>query len=205
MLTWKKYRRRFGWVNRLPPRLVVAVATLGPIGRWGPAPGTNGSLVGTVFFFLVYPWLPPAFAMALMLISVYLAVVFCDAAEIILGEKDPGYVILDEFVAMPFCFLPLLYFLWSAYERKLSVPPALLFFSLLRQWPWLWLAPLFGFAFFRLFDIAKPFGIRRLQNLPGGLGVVVDDLAAALATSLVTGLLELVLLWYFFLRFFWES
>lgn len=39
-----------------------------------------------------------------------------------------------------------------------------------------------GFALFRFFDIAKPWGIARLQRLPGGWGVVVDDLAAALAT-----------------------
>jgi phosphatidylglycerophosphatase A len=39
-----------------------------------------------------------------------------------------------------------------------------------------------GFALFRLFDIAKPFGIRRLQALPAGWGVVADDVAAALAS-----------------------
>jgi phosphatidylglycerophosphatase A len=38
-----------------------------------------------------------------------------------------------------------------------------------------------GFGLFRLFDILKPFGISRLQSLPGGWGVVADDLAAALA------------------------
>ncbi|MFP6888044.1 MAG: phosphatidylglycerophosphatase A, partial [Opitutales bacterium] len=37
---------------------------------------------------------------------------------------------------------------------------------------------------FRLFDILKPLGIRRLQNLPSGLGVVADDLGAALVTAL---------------------
>ena len=39
-----------------------------------------------------------------------------------------------------------------------------------------------GFALFRILDIAKPFGIRALQELPGGWGVVADDLAAALGT-----------------------
>jgi phosphatidylglycerophosphatase A len=42
-----------------------------------------------------------------------------------------------------------------------------------------------GFALFRLFDIAKPFGISRLQRLPGGWGVVIDDLAAALVACAV--------------------
>jgi len=42
-----------------------------------------------------------------------------------------------------------------------------------------------GVALFRLFDIAKPLGIRRLQELPGGWGIVIDDVAAALAACLV--------------------
>ncbi len=46
---------------------------------------------------------------------------------------------------------------------------------------WAWLIFIVGLALFRLFDILKPFGIRRLQDLPAGWGVVVDDLAAALA------------------------
>jgi phosphatidylglycerophosphatase A len=44
-----------------------------------------------------------------------------------------------------------------------------------------WAVLLAGFALFRLFDITKPLGIARLQNLPGGWGVVIDDTAAALA------------------------
>ena len=44
-----------------------------------------------------------------------------------------------------------------------------------------WPVLLAGFILFRIFDILKPFGIARLQNLPGGIGCVVDDLAAALA------------------------
>ena len=48
------------------------------------------------------------------------------------------------------------------------------------RWPWAIF--LGGFALFRLFDIAKPFGIARLQSLPGGWGVVADDFAAALAS-----------------------
>jgi phosphatidylglycerophosphatase A len=45
-----------------------------------------------------------------------------------------------------------------------------------------WVVFVTGFALFRLFDIVKPLGIARLQHLPGGWGVVADDLAAALAT-----------------------
>ena len=48
-----------------------------------------------------------------------------------------------------------------------------------------WAIFLIGFGLFRIFDILKPFGIKRLQDLPAGWGVVVDDLAAALLTCAV--------------------
>ena len=98
----------------------------------------------------------------------YVAVAFCGEAEFRLGRKDPGEVILDEFVAMPLCFL--------GFPRlELGSPRAWMTAALLGG----------GFALFRLFDIAKPLGIRRLQDLPGGWGVVLDDTAAALASCAV--------------------
>jgi phosphatidylglycerophosphatase A len=42
-----------------------------------------------------------------------------------------------------------------------------------------------AFLLFRLFDIVKPFPIRQVQRLPGGWGVVTDDLLAGIATNLV--------------------
>ena len=69
-------------------------------------------------------------------------------------------MILDEFVVMPLCFLG-----WR------TLPAAIPVWAVLGA----------GFALFRLFDIVKPLGIRRLQALPGGWGVVIDDVAAALA------------------------
>ena len=87
----------------------------------------------------------------------------CGEAEIRLGRHDPGEVILDEFVAMPLCFLG-----WP-----MIIGPGLL--------PFLGLM-LAGFALFRLYDITKPLVIDSLQELPGGWGIVLDDTAAALAT-----------------------
>ena len=149
------------WPRALPGGFVTACATLGPIGRRLPAPGTWGSAAG-VFYFAVF--FQRASAGAILVASVvggYLAVALCGEAEIRLRKKDPGEVILDEFVAMPLCFLG-----WRA---------------LLGAWP-AWAIFALGFGLFRLFDILKPFGIRRTQALPGGWGVVVDDLIAALFT-----------------------
>jgi phosphatidylglycerophosphatase A len=169
MPTWNQCRRAFAWVDHLSPSAVVAMATLGPVGHWGRAPGTNGTFVGLVYFSAVYLRVPLPAAILLFLFSVYLAVAFCDAAEVRLGRRDPGCVILDEVVAIPLCF------------------PGVLAAAGARGWP-LWTMAVAAFCLFRFFDILKPLGISRLQNLPGGLGVVVDDLAAAVATCAVLNL-----------------
>ncbi len=151
------------WTRRWPTPLVLALARLGPIGPNLPAPGTWGSLVGLAWVWLAFWWpgLGLGCMLALILTSSYAAVALCGEAEVRLGKTDPGEVILDEFVAMPVCFL--------GASRLLAVAPA-------------WAVLLAGFALFRFFDIVKPLGIRRLQALPGGWGVVIDDTAAALTT-----------------------
>ena len=148
------------WTRRWPSALVVNLATLGPVGRRLPAPGTWGSLVGVGYFWFALAGLSATWNVILSAMGTYLAVAICGEAEIRLRQQDPGDVVLDEFVAMPLCFLG-----WPAFTAVLPV----------------WAALLAGFALFRVFDIAKPWGISRLQRLPGGWGVVIDDLAAALA------------------------
>jgi phosphatidylglycerophosphatase A len=148
------------WSRALPNGFVVGVATLGPLGRKLPAPGTWGSLAGLLYFVLFFQRATIGANLVGSAIGAYLAVAFCGEAEIRLRKRDPGEVVLDEVVAMPLCFLG-----WQ---------------SLTPYWP-PWGIFLGGFALFRLYDILKPFGISRLQSWPGGWGVVVDDTAAALA------------------------
>jgi phosphatidylglycerophosphatase A len=117
-----------------------------------------------VYFSLFFRSLGPAEFVLLAAAGAWVAVAVCGEAELRLGRTDPGEVILDEFVAMPFC-----YFGWGHMVHLLPF----------------WAVCLVGLAAFRFFDIFKPLGINRLQKLPGGLGVVTDDLAAALATCVV--------------------
>ena len=100
----------------------------------------------------------------LMALLTYLAIGICDTAERRLQMRDPGMIILDEFVAVPFVFI------------GMGGPSGLIASN--GGWPIL----LIGFILFRVFDILKPFGISKLQNLPGGIGCVADDLAAGLAS-----------------------
>lgn len=159
------------WPRFLPSNMVLACATLGPVGH-RRAPGTWGAAAGllyfTVFFWPLGYWPGSAFWMTVFsLPGLYLAVAMCGEAEFRLGRHDPSEVVLDEFAAIPLCFLG-----WSALARPPGgLPP--------------WAVCLTGFLLFRLFDIAKPFGIKRLQRLPAGWGIVADDVAAALAACVV--------------------
>lgn len=148
------------WPRFLPSRTVLACATLGPIGRRLPAPGTWGSVAGLLYFTVFFHPLSLAANLVFSALGCYVAVALCGEAEFRLGRRDPGEVILDEFVAMPLCFLG-----WHALRGP---------------WPD-WAIFLAGLGLFRVYDILKPFGIRRLQALPAGWGVVIDDVVAALA------------------------
>ena len=151
------------WPRFLPTHVVLNLARLGPIGPRLPAPGTWGSVAGMLYFTVFFYPLGAVATVLLSTIACYLAVALCGEAEFRLARKDPGEVILDEFVVMP-----------------------------------QWVIFVTGFALFRFFDILKPLGIRRLQDLPGGWGVVVDDVAAALASCAVMHLAKLI--WVHFAR-----
>jgi phosphatidylglycerophosphatase A len=149
------------WPRVLPAKIVVAVATLGPLGRRLPAPGTWGSLAGvlyTLVFFGRIGWVP---TLLITTALSYVAVGLTGEASRRLGKEDPGEVNLDEFIV-----IPLVYLGWQSGH--------------LAAWP-PWAVIGAGFGLFRLFDILKPFGIARLQRWPGGWGIVADDFAAALA------------------------
>ena len=148
------------------------------IGRIPFAPGTFGSALGLLWFLLLLAsgnfWL---FAAAILL-STALSVWLCGAAEEILGEKDPPSVVLDEIIALPVCFLP-----WVASDwfRKGQMPAPEFFFNHQN-----WHVTLIIFLLFRAFDILKPWPVRQSQALPGGWGVVIDDLLAATYVALLT-------------------
>ncbi|SRR6266404_33923 len=159
------------------------------IGRIPFAPGTWGSVVGVVWFALLLAtgklWVLIIGSIAGVALSVWL----CDVAERVLGQKDPGSVVLDEIAAMPVCFFAWLGILvW----RNGTLPAVEQLVSKGN-----WLVVLGVFAAFRFFDILKPWPVRQSQSLPGGWGITVDDLLAAVyvnATVLVVYLGRTILL-----------
>lgn len=151
------------WARFWPDKVVVKLATLGSLGQL-KAPGTWGSVMGVVFYAVFFSHLSDFSAALLLAAFSYFAIGICGEAEKRLKKVDPGEIILDEFVAMPMCFVGL-----SGYG---SHPQ---FFMIL----------LAGFLLFRFFDILKPLGIKKLQRYHGGFGVVVDDIAAALIVAVI--------------------
>ncbi|CAI8272273.1 MAG: Uncharacterised protein [Opitutia bacterium UBA7350] len=156
-------RKSFFWTHFIPGEWVVLIATLGPVGRMRHAPGTWGSVMGMVLYSVLFHRLGVLSFILLAAMMSYFAMAICDAAERRLQMRDPGLIVLDEFVAVPWVFLGL----GAAIDG-------------LGGWPVL----LAGFVLFRFFDVLKPIGIARLQNLPGGIGCVADDLAAAAASCM---------------------
>ena len=154
------------WTRALSTPLVVNLATIGPVGRIRKAPGTWGSVVGLAFYAVFFHHATPIGYILQAVLSAYLSVAICDAAEKRLQMRDPGMIVLDEVVAVPLVFIGM------SGQTGMIVEHG--------GWPVL----LTGFVLFRIFDILKPFGISRLQNLPGGLGCTTDDIAAALAACI---------------------
>ena len=142
------------------------------IGRIPIAPGTFGSLLGVLWFALLL--VPGSLWLFVVgtLIGLAASVKYCGEAERILGQSDPGSVVLDEISAIPICFLP-----WVLVEfwRQEAMPPPEIF--LVGHGLWITASI---FVSFRVFDIWKPWPVRQSQNLPGGWGVTADDVLAAI-------------------------
>ena len=141
------------------------------VGRIPWAPGTFGSLLGMLWFGLLLSTHHLGLFLSGTVAGVVLSVWLCDVAEKVLGQKDPPSVVLDEVVAIPVCFLSwVLFLLWNTG----SLPAAADFCSA-HNWP----RALGVLAAFRVFDSIKPWPVRQSQSLPGGWGITVDDLLAA--------------------------
>lgn len=162
----KRLHQSFFWTGFIPAGWDVTLATLGPIGRASKAPGTWGSIAGLGLYAALFHSVPFLTYLILLAAFTYFAMAICDSAERRLQMRDPGMIVLDEFIALPVVFLGM-----SGSDGLIVINGG---------WPVL----VGGFLLFRFFDILKPFGIKRLQNLPGGIGCVVDDLAAGLLSCI---------------------
>ena len=145
-------------------RLAWGIATVGGVGLTPVVPGTAGSLVALALLFLI-PFRPWTLACTALVIA-GTGIWAAGRKEARLGEHDPRSIVIDEVAG---CLIAA--------------------FALPQTWKLL----LAAFIGFRLLDVIKPYPVRQLQALPGGWGIVVDDLAAGAYTALVLHLVRVLL------------
>ena len=139
-------------------RLLMFIATGAGSGYLPKAPGTWGTLGGLLLWWPLAGLSLTAY-LATVAVLFIVGVASAGAAEKILDRGDPGVVVIDEIVGVLIAL------------AAVPLHPA---------------AALAGFALFRLFDIAKPFPVGWVdRHLHGGLGIMLDDVAAGLYALLV--------------------
>lgn len=153
----------------MPQWCILAFCRLGIAGLSPRAPGT----CGTALACLLAPWLflpLPLWGRVLLLLVLFvLGSLAGTRAEQILGRSDPGEVVIDELVGVWLAMLPF----------ALDAPRT--------DWPLL----LAAFVLFRIFDICKPWPVHAAESwLPGGWGIMIDDVVAGLMALVCVGLLR---------------
>ena len=149
---------KFDPVERRAPagaRRVISlvIATGFGLGYSPFASGTVGTLLGIGLVGLMQ-WIPGLiFQSAAALVLTVAAIPFCHDAEAVFARKDDGRIVADEYLTFPICML------------GLPFSPAIVVIAFLTN---------------RAFDILKPPPARALQRIEGGLGIVIDDVVAAL-------------------------
>ncbi len=143
-------------------RIFMFIATGAGTGYLPRAPGTWGSLLGVALWFVCRDLEPPLYTGVILGLFI-LGTVSAGAAEKIADRADPGLVVIDEVVGQMIALI--------------GAPhhPA---------------APVLAFFIFRVLDILKPFPANWLdRHIHGGLGIMLDDVAAGLYTLLLMHLL----------------
>jgi len=143
------------------------------LGRLPLAPGTWGSLPPAVIFALMCYFDVSAVTIAISMAVLAVAgsvicVVFCPAVIKETGKSDPREVVADEFAGQAVTFLAFPFFM----PADISTRQILIITAL-------------GFVLFRIFDVVKPWPIRKLENLPKGWGVLADDILAAVFAAIL--------------------
>jgi len=142
-------------------RIALAISTFFGCGYFRNGPGTAGSAAGILVAWLLHKYAEfgPTQILVLGLILLWPAIWASTRTERYLKKTDPGMVVIDEVLGQ-----------W------LTLAGAAV---------WNWKAYLAAFLLFRLFDIWKPQPARWAEGLPGGTGIVLDDLVAGLYGALI--------------------
>jgi phosphatidylglycerophosphatase A len=143
--------------NAPKSRFSWLIATFFGIGHLQPGSGTWAAAVTVLLWWLASRWLQPSWVIPVaVVVSIAITLLGIPPSTVVAcesGRKDPGFVVIDEVAGQMITLI--------------AVP---------LHWKYL----LAGFILFRSFDIVKPFPLRRLERLPGGTGIMLDDVGAGL-------------------------
>ncbi len=164
--------------SRKPPLWAWLVGTFFGVGTLHPGPGTWGSLTIVILWWTLAHSLPRSVQWPLcILLAGFATLIGIPAATQVaraLGRKDPQIVVIDEVAGQLIALIGTPLAVGSPYTVRAFLP-------------------LFcGFILFRAFDMTKPPPVRALESLPGGTGIVVDDIGAGIYALIVMQLL----LWF---------
>ena len=154
-------------------RLARAIATIGGLGDRIPAPGTTvGSLPASLLWWGACAAIPATTArIAITALGLFVAAALGTWASEVEAQRrdetDPRPIVVDEIAGQWLTYLVALPFV------PLQSPTHLAIFAAA------------GFLLFRFFDIVKPWPVRPFERLPGGIGIVADDLAAGYLAAAV--------------------
>jgi phosphatidylglycerophosphatase A len=143
--------------NNAVKAFILFIAQGAYSGRVPIAPGTAGTVVGVLLYFLIMG-MTPVWYVALCNLVAGIGVWAAEEAEKLLGKKDAPSIVIDEIAG----------FLLAMF----MIPPT-------------WGMIIVGFVLFRFFDILKPWPLKRLEKMHGGVGVMLDDIGAAVYTNIV--------------------
>lgn len=159
----------WGTVIRTAP-VATLVATFCGVGFLRPASGTWGSLATLPVAWLVARSAGAAGLLGLAAAATAIGIPTAGRVSALRGSGDPSQVVIDEVAGQSLALAVVAFALTRL--SPLAIPLS-------------WLAA--AFLLFRLFDIVKPGPVRRLESLPGGWGIVMDDVLAGLFAGLVGG------------------
>jgi phosphatidylglycerophosphatase A len=152
-------------------RFLVAVGSVFGLGHIRGPSGTYASLATAAALGGLYRLGCPWWALFIAIFPlVAVGVVSAGATENLLGRKDPRPFVLDEVIGMMIAGL-------AAWSVHLDWPPGK---------PYAWATLAIAFVWFRVADVLKPPPIRQVERLPGGWGVVADDVLAGLLALVLT-------------------
>jgi phosphatidylglycerophosphatase A len=150
-------------MNSVPKsRLSWLIATFFGVGYLRPGPGTYASAITVALWWATSRAIPSAWLTTVaVLIAAAVTLIGIAPSTVVAREsgcKDPGFVVIDEVAGQMIALIGL---------------------------PVDWKYLLAGFILFRSFDIVKPFPLRRLEKLPAGTGIMMDDVGAGLYALLL--------------------